>query len=57
MTLSQDELRPIMKELIKCNIDLNQGINYFLSSKYEAGHANLLDVIDNLREIIQKVNA
>jgi len=55
MPLTQDEIKEVMERLIRCNIDLNQGINYFLSSKYEQGVENFVEVVNNLRGIIKEI--
>ena len=56
MTLSENEITDILKSLIRCNIDLNQGVNYYLNSKYKEGTENLLLVTKSLQEIISKIN-
>ncbi len=57
MVLTDDELKEVLKELIRCNIDLNQAVNYFLNSNYTAGRKNILDVLENLTKINQAVSS
>lgn len=55
MTLSQDEIREIFEKHLRCTIDIDQGMNYCLDSKYEAGIDNFLAAIKSLEYIIQKI--
>ena len=56
MPLTQDEIRDVTKLIVRCNIDLNQGMNAFLESDYSAGRKNLTDVLTNVGKIIEKVH-
>jgi len=53
--LTVDEYRDVLKLLIKCNIDLNQGINYGLNSDYKPAVENFLQVIRSLSTIVDKL--
>ena len=55
MTLSEDEIKEVTKKLVRCNIDLNQGMNYFLNSDYTNGRKNFLEVVRNLGNILDKI--
>lgn len=55
MVLSENEIREVTKNLIRCNIDLNQGINYCLDNKYDECRKNFLEVIKNLENIIDRI--
>jgi len=57
MTLSQDELRDIFKNYLRFNIDVSQGMNYYINSKYVEGNANFLSAINTLEDIIKKIES
>ena len=57
MTLSQDELRVVFEKYLRLNIDVAQGMNYFLNSKYAEGTTNFLKAIKSLEEIIEKAKS
>lgn len=55
MTLSVDEIKEVLKILVKCNINLNQGVNYYMNSEYDEGTNNLNKAIKGINEIISKI--
>lgn len=57
MTLSQDELREVFEKYARCSIDMSQGMNYLLASKYEEGIENFLQAITALGDIITKIKS
>lgn len=56
MALSEDELKEVFKSLVRCNIDLNQGINYALNHDIKNANHNFSDVVNSLSNIIGKIN-
>jgi len=54
--LTNDEKGKVLKSLIRCNIDLNQAINYALDSKYEEARQNLLAVVKSMGTIIDDID-
>jgi len=56
MPLTQDEIREVTELLIRCNIDLNQGMSACLKSDYSAGRKNFTEVLTNLGKLIEKVH-
>ena len=57
MTLSQDELREIFEKYLRFEIDVSQGMNYCINSKYEKGTENFLKSIKTLQDIIEKIKS
>jgi hypothetical protein len=57
MTLTQTELQVFTEFSIRCNIDLNQAVNYFIKSKNKEGIENLYAVVENIQEIIKLVKS
>jgi len=55
MTLSYEEHTQVLKDLVRCNIDLNQAINYALNRDYKPTRKNMMDVLESLGKIIQKI--
>lgn len=51
MTLSQDELRTVIKKFNRAIIDAGQGMNYSLDSKYADADVNFDKAIQALQEI------
>lgn len=56
MVLSEDELKTVLKSLVRCTIDLNQGINYALNHDVKNANQNFSDVVNSLSNIIGKIN-
>ncbi len=56
MPLREDEIREVTKLVVRCNIDLNQGMNFCLESNYNSGRENFTKVLENLGKIIEKVH-
>jgi len=56
MPLTQDEIKEVTKKIVRCNIDLNQGFNYFLNSNYTEGRKNWSAVIQKMQEILNEVH-
>lgn len=56
MPLTQDEIKEVTKKIVRCNIDLNQGFNYFLNSNYTEGYANFVAALSSLQEIMKEVH-
>ena len=52
MVLSSYEHEQILKDLVSCNIDLNQAINYALNRDYKPARKNMMDVLESLGKII-----
>lgn len=55
MVITEDEYKDVLKLLIKCNIDLNQGINFALNSDYSPACNNFKEVLSSLTSIIDKI--
>jgi len=55
MTLSHDEIKDVFEKYLRLNIDVAQGMNYCINSKYEVGTQNFLQAIKTLEDIIEKI--
>jgi len=56
MVLTADELPKVIKSLIRCQIDLSQGINAYLCNDTKGGNTNFADVLTNLGVIMKETN-
>ncbi len=57
MTLSQDELKTVFEKYNRLIIDISQGMNYCINSKYKEGTKNFLAAISSLQDIVQKIKS
>ncbi len=56
MVIKDEEFKEVLKLLIKCNIDLNQGINFALNSDYRPACTNFKQVLASIGSIITKMD-
>ena len=56
MALTQDEIREVTELLVRCHIDLNQGMRSSLDSQYTDARKNFNDALGSLQKIIEKVH-
>jgi len=56
MTLTEDEIKKVMKLMVRHNIDFGQAMNYFLNGDYTNGYKNLVASLDSLDEIMKDVH-
>lgn len=52
MGITQDEIKELFKKSNRVHIDLGQAMNYYLTSKYDEGDANLHALMDSIQAII-----
>lgn len=57
MPLTQDEIKEVFKDYLRCEIDLAQAMNYVLHSKYQEGTLNLSKTISSLQKILEKIQS
>ena len=56
MVLTVDEVSKVVKALIRCQIDLSQGMNAFLCNDLKGGNTNFAAVLTSLGTIMKETN-